>query len=293
MELKSWVPQAGLLVYYREKFVHDWMSEDGLGLLRKGADREPYDPEWTKLRTAGNDNGIQESVVFYLLVHKFGGHQNQRILSRHRILFHSSVELLQARHHKGLYNRNPGRWKDREALDNYCAIATGSALFRLEFAGEMIDYGSRNGFIYDNVNPGSSDDLTRWRQGADVAHYRIADELKPSLWELAWLCGGILFNAFQRVTDRKGRLRLKTSDHIMTWMRLSTVQIIFDRAKQTGNIKGPSPWMFALIGLCGLFWYWILLRKTKGAGMQAILSVYYGGRNPENPIVTLCRGRKF
>lgn len=255
----------------KREYLSHWISEDGLGLLSYHGDRAPC--EGFHRRTAGNDNGILFITYFYYICYT-----RDIVDTEDSTRFLRAVKDLQVE--PGLYNRNPGRDDGPDALDNYVAIAAGSALFGLPFAADLVDYGVRHGWTYDNTRPGVFS-LRRWRQASDVAHYKISAFYPPAIWEWIWLVGGIIHNSFQKEGT--------TSEHLMTWLRLKSIDIIHNR-------KGKGchwEWMFNGVSLAGKFWQWRLKKKTKGLGIFRIIDLYFGGRNPPNPMVELAKGMLF
>jgi hypothetical protein len=252
-----------------------WFAQDGTMELAPGADRPPF-PRFTK-NTAADDNGILFAVYFYFLLNEF------KILDHEDCArFAGTIDDLTRRDASGnpmpgLYDRNPGRDDSKEALDDYRAIAAGSALFGLHYARDICEYGEKEGWIFQNIDP-EKYDIKFWRQGFEVCFYKFCDGRIPAIWEFAWFCLGILFNAFQGLKDDQGVERLNTSEHLLNWITLKTIDLMPKNKKVM--------WMYGLIALCKWVWIWRLKAKTQGEGISRIFKIYFGtlgdGQIPPN-----------
>lgn len=181
---------------WNEYMTSIWVAENGLGRL------EPY-PE--SIEDGGfidgngkecvrNENGVLFLALF-LLVSKVAGQSP----IAHAGKFGALVETLVRKPFRGLFNRRP--YGDmpvnrHEAHDNYAAICGMGALFGLDYAKEVLSYGQRTGYNYNNVDPDKYMGQQQ-RQGGEIAFYKICAGYKPAVWEYVWLIGGLAINAFK------------------------------------------------------------------------------------------------
>jgi hypothetical protein len=250
----------------------DFIAGDGLMRLPYDSLREPF-PGQTKTTTP-NDNGILFSVYYYFLLD-----HHECLEPEDRERFYDSIKSLEKNHTPGLYNRNPGRNDDYEALDNYVAICAGSVLFDFSFQRDICDYGDRNGYIFNNVSD-SETYLHQWRQGAEIAYYQLCAGRMPQLWNLIWFYLSFVVSAFYSEE--------KSSEHLLTWLRLKSLERAYLKVKQ------GSPWFLWAYWFSFLFatiWKYGLLRQTSGRGIERELVIYF--RQAHDPHVVLGREVKF
>lgn len=117
----------------REIFEH-YVDRDGLVTI----DRDPT-PQST-------GNGLLFTSI-YLVLQKLRGEITDEDGNKF------IKPILNCQIEPGLYNRNPGR-PDREAWDDYVGIAAVGAMLYRFFSTEIVQYGSRNAWCFNNENPG-------------------------------------------------------------------------------------------------------------------------------------------
>jgi len=266
-------------IQLKEEYSNNWVAEDGLSLLDYRGDRPPF-PGFTR-KTAANDNGILGKCYFiWLLKH------HDLLTNEDKYEFYNSIFDLQriknGKPIKGLYNRNPGRDDNPEALDNYAAICSGSVLIDSDFKLDIVFYGLENGFNFNNVSLNKYN-IKRWKQGSDVAFYKMCVNYAPTIWEYIWLVGGIIFNSFQHKNIKQGKM---TSEALLTWIRLKAIELTEEKNKMKKQYK----WMYSIVRTFRYFWVWMLKKSTDGKGIETVITVYFGGRNPENPMIKLAQG---
>lgn len=240
----------------------EYISEDGLVALNPNEkDHEPYGENLP--RTVGNDNGILFRAYLEWLLASQGVHRFCTWIKP----LPFTLELLSAGR-PGLYHRNPGRKQTPEALDNYVGIVSLCALHGfLSPIYEILQHGEENAWVYDNVNP-ENPDLSRWRQGSDVAFYKLCAGRVPAPWELLWLWGGIIQNSFQDPLYR-------TSETLMSWLRIASIDASF----RTKTFK-PYVWARHITLLVSKFWEWRIRRKTGGKGITRVFQEYFREPHP-------------
>jgi hypothetical protein len=158
---------------FDEYFTEKWVSQTGLGRL----DPFPEDSTpWGTSETVTNENGILFLACFLMLSKQC----DVDIFSR-MPRFIGTVRSLEVA--PGLYNRQPyfGEVSPRyEAHDNYVAIAGLSAVWKLVFAREILEYGAKHRYNYNNREPGVWK-IEQQRQPGEVAFYKLCAGLTPSL----------------------------------------------------------------------------------------------------------------
>lgn len=272
----------------KNECLEKWFSEDGLMKLNMDEDRNPVYP-FTK-KSVGNDNGILFTVYFYMLCDSHGildELDKQRFVN----IVNDLRKRIDGSPVLGLFNRNPGRDGDGENLDNYMGLVCGAALFDIDsIPDEICNFGESHGYIFNNVNHGDWD-IKYWRQGADVAVYKLLSMKRtPMVWEMIWLLGGIVFQSLQGIKDENGVKRLHTSEHLLMWIRLRAIEKVIQR------------------GLKGVLWpkyyFWIrnisylyrarLSVMTNGKGIEEIIGIYFNpASGDKHPIERLAEGITF
>jgi hypothetical protein len=209
----------------KEYFTHYWVSETGLGRL----DRFPGDSQGDgENETVLNENGILFLVYFLICCDLSGVSINE-----HKDSILKTVRTLERE--PGLYCRQPNNFVRHEAHDNYAAIATCSVMWPdLPFAREICGYGSRNGYNFNNVEPGKWE-LKQQRQGGEIGFYKACAAYAPTIWEWLWLLGGILTNAFSKPDASTTQL---------TWMRLYALQKVHFKTSWQALFFYPVLWIW-------------------------------------------------
>lgn len=232
-----------------KRFRQLYLAQDGLMKLTPENQRPPFPGR--RLTTADNDNGILFLAYCEALL-------------RDPILTKSETNLVIERLQvlPGLYNRNPGRDERHESHDNYVGIMYLSTRYGLNHSKHILDYGVRNGFTFDNVVPGRFN-LRRWRQGKDIAFYKLCNGFMPTPIQTFWLLGSILFNAFQKPE--------KSSENLMCWLRLKTLDLV----------KVEDPYLNVALKFLKHIWIKALIRKTSSKGLEKLMEIYF--RDPNHP----------
>jgi hypothetical protein len=163
-----------------------YLSADGLMRIDPQDKRGPVSPEFPE--TVKNDNGILFRAVFE--IHTFIPMWDPAI----RKNIDETIKRLEVR--QGLFSRRPG---DRrlEAHDNYIGICALSYFFNLRYAFDVLVYGMRNGYCYNNVEP-SKYDVKAQRQGSEIAFYHLCAKHIPDIANSIWLALGIIVGCFKR-----------------------------------------------------------------------------------------------
>ena len=265
-----------------------YFAPDGLMKLWKHEERECFPEAAVPLRTAANDNGILFAVYFYWLVYSAIEDEQERTnftaTSVFNLLFRDAVSRLACFKGRGLFDRNPGRHDERDKLDNYVGIVSGSVLFGYddEYPRWIVNWGTSHGWFFDNVTP-SSPQINCWRQGADIAFYQMSAGFYPSWIDYLWLIAGIIFNAYQKDLDAR------SSEHLLTWARLKAIDRKWDKGEQFSALQCL---LFLGARLARLFWVRKLRQKTPDqVGMEHVFRVYF--KDPEHPCRKLSVGRVY
>lgn len=264
-----------------------WMTKDGLTSLVKHNGT---------VMECGNDNGILFTMLIYYhlyLLDLLDHTDRERFIKTERSLEGPAP---------GLYNRNPGRRTRDEAHDNYKALVMGSVIFSYpKIITNIVDYGLHNGFLYDNVKDATivdphlverrqswwykwlGFDITRWRQGCDIAFYKICAGMMPTPPQYLWLLLSMVFSMFEKVKDENGVVN-KNTDHIfLVWIVMET---IFLKRPRLDADKVPWRSLFIPLSILYTFWKYILDVKTEEGGITAIFRGYFG---PDHVIVRLSK----
>lgn len=187
-----------------EEYFHNWISNDFLGRLSPRS-------EGTFLGTSDNDNGILFLAIGMMLLYKLNSLPNVKNL------VNDSINLLEVE--KGLYNRRKND-DDMDSHDNSVGIYTLSILFNLNYIYDILNYGKKHWYNYNNRFPGKFE----WRcqrQGGDIAFYRICTGDQPGLYFTIWMIVGLWLSAFQK----------KPSTICLGWLRFETLKIALKTQK--------------------------------------------------------------
>lgn len=225
----------------KKDFYENYVSPNGLALLGKGH--------------IENANGILFLAIFYAVAKKID------LLSQND-LTHAFDTLKKIEIEPGLFKREPTN-RELEAHDNYVGICFLSVIFDLYFARQVVEYGTKTGFMYDNKNPEKPDPRTM-RQGGDIALYKIAAGYFPTVWETIWLFFGIISASF------KG----SPSTMNLTWLRIQTISYAFEKHKNVTFLSGS----FVLLFIASLIFN-LMIRKRYG-GIQGSFAKYYSDDHP-------------
>ena len=123
------------LASFKQEVLAHYMDQDHLVTV----DRDPG--KWS------TGNGLLHTGIFYLIL----GINNAAEYSD-RGQFASIVRACWSHGISGLLDRNPGR-PDKESQDDYIGIMAAAYLLSSPVAVEILNYGKRNFFSYDNTNP--------------------------------------------------------------------------------------------------------------------------------------------
>jgi hypothetical protein len=260
------------ILEYKKESIREWLAEDGTMMLNPKEVRPPFKGFYKN--TVSNDNGILFAAEFYWVLHELN------ILSKEdKIRFYNTVKDLEVRINdkriSGLYHRNPGRNDRYEAHDNYVGIVAASELFDLNFPKEIVEFGEKHNFIFDNINPEDKTKLTQWRQGSDIGFYKIIAGEHPVFRDLVWMILDFINSSF----DSKDN----ASENLITWLKFKSLQMKYKDQKTSEDIRLKisvlKPFMF--------LWKECFLFKTEGQGVNFYFKKYFGGRNPIHPLVKL------
>src|SRR3990167_3749049 len=199
----------------KQEILDNWMSEDGLLCLdpvNNEGERPPHGE--AEFRTAQNDNGLLFVTEFYYLCSIHG-----ILTDSDKSRFESTMKLLTKK--TGLYHKNPGRVWRNSTHDDYIGIVSGSILFGTNHAKEVEDYGSKNFYYYNNT----TDNKFRFkyfRQGSDVAFYKICAGKIPNPISYLWMAIRILLSS-------KTKIDSNDSGRMLSWLKLRAMEKAFDK----------------------------------------------------------------
>lgn len=260
---------------YFHEFYREWMAENGLPFhsieekLRATTEPRPLDG-FGQGRNL-NQNGIL-FLAYMLMASRVAGLD---VLVKDKLFKTSDViERLTRKPFRGLYDRwpvgdaadkVPHLRSDHERHDNYAAIASLSALFGLKFVDEILAYGQKTLWHYDNVNPKrewfNSASWRQQRQLGEVAFYYLCAGQVPGPIKTLWMLIGLLLNAYKP---------LDNGETLLAWLRLYTLH-------KVAKGKGISLW-FPLIWTVG--WIWKRKKDALYWGIGDPISRYFIGDHP-------------
>jgi len=161
----------------------------------------------------------------------------------------NSVLLCESTH--GLFRRHPYTHYDSQiGIDDYIGLLTLSYYVFPIVAMRVIDYGDKNFWVFNSVNPGQWDP-SAWlgRFPALRAHaYFCAKRRPPLLWRLAW-CGAVLW-----------AMKAKRDDQDAWMLSYHLVQVV-----------GDNSWMCTRIAV---LWKW-RFRNVHPHGAGGVLKSYF------------------
>lgn len=117
---------------FKDEIIKHYIDED----LQVTVDRNPS--KWS------TGNGLLHTGLFMCLLY---GSKKLELQDIYR--FKLCVDLCEDQ--KGLYDRNKGR-NDKNAHDDSIGVAAGSVIANLNYHVDILDYGLKNNFVYDNVD---------------------------------------------------------------------------------------------------------------------------------------------
>lgn len=174
--------------------LEDWISDDYLGRLTpKSEGRFPGRDD--------NDNGILFLAMMLMLDFKPELFQQVQ----------DSIKRLQVE--PGLFKRRSFSPEIYEAHDNYVGICALSVIYGFNFREDIVRYGEKNGWNFNNVEPGKFE-MKCQRQGGDIAFYKLAAGYNVEPWYVVWMIGGLIIAAIKNYpsTMNLGWLRFRTLD---------------------------------------------------------------------------------
>lgn len=201
---------------FEEFFTNKWIAEDGLARLEpKEIDQK--DPHYNLLgqESPRNDNGIL--FLAYFIVISWASEMKDHVRAKRNVIG-STIERLVRLPFNGLFNRRAAGNQNPvvyEAHDNYVGISTLSVLYGFSFHHDIISYGGRKAWNYNNVEP-EVYRLESQRQPGEIAFYWICASTNPGFLEYASLLIGIIVNMFKR----------NPGEHMLTWLRLFSLNYV-------------------------------------------------------------------
>ncbi len=254
--------RIGDAVVIKNDFYKRWVAENGqarLDLIDSAAPFPPFTQERVK-----NENGVL-FLAYFLVLLKLGEIDDATDRNGFSNLVHDLQEQF------GLYNRHPGNHEALEAHDDYVGIAAVSSLFGFPFASQILQYGTKTGFCFNNLSPGTYA-VEAQLQGGDIAFIAMCAGWVPELWNYAWFCGAILLNAFQSSKSPNN----PASSTLLGWIKVVAITDALSRDKTFPKWVAWS-WPFvALIFHLGL--------KRKYGGIKGAFAQYF---SPMHPCVRL------
>lgn len=186
-----------LLSEFKETIYKHYTDLDGLVT----SDKDPQ--KWS------TGNGLLYTGIFYTILAL-----NDELTDDDRQKFEAAVSKCEVM--PGLYNRNPLR-PDLEAQDDYIGIACASYFTRSKFALDILNYGKKTGWHYDNTNP-KNDALSVWHDrffGLVAFYYMAARQPVPFFRKLG-------FNSnLRRMIDAP---LTQVNAKILTWLMISVAK---------------------------------------------------------------------
>lgn len=247
---------------WNEFFTNGWMAANGLARLVhkdkefKNTDFPIYDQ--LGLETVKNDNGILFLAYFLALSHLNGLKSN---IYTKQYDVGSTIERLSRIPYRGLFNRQPSGSlvpNKLEAHDNYVGICFISRLLGLSYQTEIVSYGVKHGWNYNNIDPLKYDTKTQ-RQPGESAFYLLCDRSRPDFIGFIYMLIGIIINAFKKNAGQNN----------LTWLRLYTLNMV--EYEQNIIVR-----FCILITSC--FWNFMML-LTWGS-LKEMFSAYFGKNHP-------------
>ena len=225
----------------------DWISDDYLGRLNPKS-------EGAFPGRDDNDNGILFLAMMFFLVSKMGG-----LIDKDKVV--ASIRALEKE--RGLYHRRKFSPDILEAHDNYVGICALSVLLDLPFAEDIVRYGEKTGYNFNNLNPGEYR-LDCQRQGGDIGFYKLCAGYKCEPWYAVWMVGGLIVSA----------LKSDPSTMNLGWLRFETLNLVkIDDLFSSRVIKA------------GQLICW-LIQKIKGKNQLWAFENYF---RVDHPVITLAR----
>lgn len=177
-----------------------------MGLREEIAQYQDADGFVTPRIGVGSNNGILYTSEYYVLLVKLG-------LARHDDLYAFEQTMRKCQIEPGLFKRHPGA-SDQEGPDDYIGLTTAAYLLGSDIAKEVLDYGKRHAFLYNNEMPGSvehTDDRPNYsamfgRSPSLIAHLYFAAGETPSFpLRLCWAVS-VAYSAFRPSSDQDSHI---------------------------------------------------------------------------------------
>lgn len=200
-------------------------------------------------------NGIRERCVLEMLSHKKRESKQEHMMDFMQTIRSCEVEINKVPI-RGLYNRGPRKLGDKAAHDDRRCLSAVSSVLNLPFAREIYDYGKRNFWSFNNLNPNhfSLRDCDIRFAGV-VPSYRLNASKDFLPLEDVSICSGLLLSALSKKPGQK----------IIWWLQVEafTVRGLFE--SQVG--------------------YWWQCLESQYGSMGEVFAAYY--ENPKHPYVSL------
>jgi hypothetical protein len=165
----------------------------------------------------------------------------------------------------GLYYRNPGR-VGNASFDEYLGVtALSVCIDEPAIARQICARGDKTGYLFNAEDP-ENPELKDWRQGIDVAAYKIAAGYAPTPYEFLWLTLGTFWAFFDPVGE--------TSNALLNWVRLETIVMKLSRDDLNGVLKAYAVMSQILLA------FWRLEAKLRRGGLVKIMQTYFGSTHP-------------
>lgn len=268
------------------EFYKNWVAEDGLArLVSKEKELIAYGrPFYNGLgqETVYNANGILFLSYALLVLHALGG---RPATSKYCFRTIETIEKLVRQPYRGLFDRWAKDPKDRtkgpsehERHDNYAAIASLSALYGLKYTREILEYGKKTLWHYDNIAPEkprdllSREDWANQRQLGEVAFYYACNGEMPGPIKSLWMLVGLLINAF-----KKG----EAGETNLAWLRLYALL----KVAKTGFILKAGARIVS--------WVWKARKNKEWKGLQGSITQYFTHEHPLSALAKLLGPNKW
>jgi len=120
----------------------------------------------------------------------------------------------------GLYSRHPDPYRFSDvhhgiSWDEMNGLSVLSKIFDFDISMGIVEYGSQNGWAFIDEMPFTWD-LSRVRQGRDIAFYKLTAGYQPVPWNVIWMIVSHALTSFKEKGNTSGKL--------MAWMRLENIK---------------------------------------------------------------------
>jgi len=164
----------------REDWLERWVAEDFLTKLYLEDNRTAV-PPFSK-DSVWNDNGVLFTVTMLQLL------SNWDLQHSLRARFIGLLTELKWHGEYGVYQVSPGRTDNFNSHDNYIAIAAGSALYNMRFAGDIAMRGFKSGWRMKNGKV--------FIQPKDQCFIKMCAGIDPEYFEYAQMLLGFFVACF-------------------------------------------------------------------------------------------------